>query len=131
MRNTPKIYVMIIMIFYLVFVRNSVGISACKNADSFDYPVLNKDLDEHHFWNVPFNYFGNYYDKWGGYHPGEDWNAAGRSPDADLGKPVRAIANGEVVKISALNKLGYLLALKYTASPGSSFCIKAKSGHEN
>jgi murein DD-endopeptidase MepM/ murein hydrolase activator NlpD len=58
-------------------------------------------------------------------------NAAGKSSDADLGKPVRAIANGEVVKISALNKLGYLIALKHTASPESSFCIKAKSGHEN
>ncbi len=130
MRNTAKIHFIIIVIFYLVFVQYSIGILACKHADSFNYPVLNKDLDQYHFWNVPFNYFANYYDDMGGYHPGEDWNVVGRSQDADLGKPVRAIANGEVVKISALNKLGYLIVLKHTANSESPFCIKAKSGHE-
>lgn len=63
MRITPKIPVMFLMIFYLVFVRNNVGISAGDHADSFDYPVLknNKKLDVSNFEEQRYSQKGLYY----------------------------------------------------------------------
>lgn len=126
-----KASLIISIIIVLIFAVYGKGSSVCNFADSFGLPVNNNDLEGGLVWDVPFNYFGNYYSVWGGYHPGEDWNTIGGSPEADLGKPVRTIANGQVVKISDLGYLGYLVAIKHETPEGKSFFIKEKSGIEN
>ncbi|MBI1929232.1 peptidoglycan DD-metalloendopeptidase family protein [Candidatus Poribacteria bacterium] len=93
----------------------------------FILPVIDDDLTDNLTWDVPFNYFGHYYEALGGYHPGEDWNLVGGDPNADLGKPVYAIADGTVVKVSNLGSLGYLVALQHTGN----FTIPGKSATEN
>jgi squalene-hopene/tetraprenyl-beta-curcumene cyclase len=104
-----------------------VAISGCP----VGYPVIDDDPSDDLYWNVPFNYFGNWYEVMGGFHSGEDWNLVGGDPTADLDKPVYAIADGVVAKISNLGSLGYLIALKHNAPPNHFFLIPGKEGHEH
>jgi len=72
--------------------------------------------------------FGAYYPDMGGFHPGEDWNLPGA---ADLGKPVYAVADGQVVKVSELRgNRGHLIALEHTAPPGRPFLMPANRGSD-
>lgn len=96
-------------------------------ADSFDYPVKDDNPEDNLEWGV-FQDFGELYAGMGGYHSGEDWNLLGGSPDADLGKPVYAVANGQVTKVSPLGDLGYLVAIEHQAVPGTTFTIPQKYG---
>ena len=64
----------------------------------------------------------------GGYHPGEDWNLVGNNnPKADVGKPVYAIANGSVFRVSSLGSSGDLVILEHEGI----FTIPGRSGIEN
>lgn len=104
-----------------------IPIQSCGQATGFVLPVIDDNFNDNLTWDVPFNYFGNYYGSLGGYHPGEDWNLVGGSPNADLGKPVYAIADGTVAKVSNRNSLGYLVAIRHIGT----FTIPAKSSTEN
>lgn len=97
------------------------------NSSGFVLPVIDDNPSDNLTWGVPFNYFGHYYQALGGYHPGEDWNLVGGSSSADLGKPVYAVADGTVVRISNLASLGQLVALKHTGT----FTIPGKIATEN
>lgn len=99
---------------------------------SVGYPVIDDDPTDNLYWDVPFNYFGNWYEAMGGYHSGEDWNLVGGDPIADLNKPVYTIAEGKVAKISNLGSLGYLIALEHNTTLGYKWVIprKQESMHE-
>lgn len=129
--DVKKVRNILFLSFCFVFICNHSCFSECDYADSFDFPVLNKDLDDTNMWNVPSNRFGSYYDVMGGFHSGEDWNAVGTTSDADLGKPVRAIGNGQVIKTSELGTLGSLVAIKHIARPENTFYIKSDEGLQN
>ena len=108
--------------------RNAVvSLQSCGQATEFVLPVIDDNPNDNLTWDVPSNYFGHYYGSLGGYHPGEDWNLVGGNSNADLGKPVYAIADGTVAKISNRNSLGYLVAIRHTGT----FTIPAKSSTEN
>lgn len=97
-----------------------------ENKIYFDYPVKDSNLYGNLRWEQSQK-FGDYYRKMGGYHSGEDWNLIGGRPDADLGKPIYAIAKGKVVKISPLkSNLGYLIALEHIALKSQTFIIPEK-----
>ena len=98
--------------------------------NSIGYPVSDDNLFDNLAWGVPFNYFGNYYDVLGGFHPGEDWNLTGGNPNIDNGKPVYAIADGKIAKVYDLGNLGYLVGIEHTTTPNSTFIIPAKYGTE-
>ena len=95
------------------------------------YPVIDDDPTDNLYWDVPFNYFGNWYEAMGGFHSGEDWNLVGGDPNADLNKPVYAISDGTVAKVSNLGNLGYLIGLEHNAPPNHLFKIPGKEGHEH
>ncbi len=99
----------------------------CNTATGFSLPIIDDNPNDNLTWDVPFNYFGHYFSDKGGYHPAEDWNLTGGSGNADLGKPVYAIADGTVVKVSNLGTLGTLVAIRHTGN----FTIPAKSGTEH
>lgn len=105
--------------------------SHAVSADFFDLPVAESDLQSGLIWNIPFNYFGHYYGTMGGYHPGEDWNAVGGNSNADLGKPVRSIANGKVVQVGSIGTLGNIVVIKHDAPNGGKFHIPSRSGSDN
>jgi len=71
--------------------------------------------------------FAAYNAAMGGFHPGEDWNLPG---DADRGKPVYAVADGSVRKVSPLQEnLGWLITLQHDRRDGQPpFRIPAKGG---
>ena len=108
----------------LMQIDNSAS-AACNNANGLTLPVIDDNLSDSLTWQVPFNYYGHYYDTYKGLHPGEDWNLVGGDLTADLGKPVYAIGDGEVVKVSNLGTRGYNVVVKHTGT----FRIPAKSGY--
>lgn len=70
--------------------------------------------------------FAELNDGQGGYHPGEDWNF-GQGRD-DIGKPVHAIFQGEVVKVSELRGgLGGLIIIRHASPGGQTFTVRPKS----
>ena len=96
-----------------------------KYADSFDYPIRDDNPNDKLQWSIVQG-FGELYAEMGGYHSGEDWNLMGGRPDADLGKPVYAVGNGQIKKISFLGSLGYLVAIEHQAASGRTFTIPSK-----
>jgi hypothetical protein len=104
---------------------NNSALAACNNANGLVLPVIDDNVSDSLTWQVPFNSYGNPYSKYNGLHPGEDWNLVGGEASADLGKPVYAIGDGEVVKVSNLGTLGYNVVVKHTGT----FRIPAKSGY--
>jgi len=101
------------------------------NGSPLNFPTRDDNLIDNLYWNVPFNYFGNWYDIMGGFHSGEDWNLVGGDPNADLNQPVYTIYDGKVVKTSNLGSLGYLIALEHNAPPNHLFKIPGKEGSEH
>lgn len=99
-------------------------------ADSFDFPVKDEDANDNLYWGGVVQEFGHFYQEMGGYHSGEDWNLVGGNPDADLGKPVYAVANGQIEKVSLLDGLGYLVAIVHQAPPGLAFTIPEVSDQQ-
>lgn len=98
----------------------------CLTGANFILPVEDDNRNDDLTWRVPFNYFGNRYAAMGGHHPGEDWNltnAQGTNTNADLNKPVRAIANGRVATVSPLGGLGTLVVVEHEGT----FTIPARS----
>jgi murein DD-endopeptidase MepM/ murein hydrolase activator NlpD len=99
--------------------------------NSVFYPLCDENLFDSYYWDVPSNYFGNYYSFMNGFHPGEDWNLVGGNSYADNGAPVYSIAEGIIKKISRLGDLGYLVGVEHNTSPDLPFVIPAKSSYEN
>ena len=94
--------------------------------EGFAYPV-GAGRNDGLRWEVTQG-FAAYYAKEGGYHPGEDWNLVGGDPNADLNEPVRAVAQGTVVKVSLLPaNRGSLIAVRHVAPEGRTFTIPSKS----
>jgi murein DD-endopeptidase MepM/ murein hydrolase activator NlpD len=98
----------------------------CNDTNGFALPLIDDNPSDNLRWQAT-NGFGNYVPELGGFHPGEDWNLVGGDANADLGKPVYAIASGMVEKVSNLSGLGFLVALKHTGV----FTIPGKSGTVN
>jgi len=105
----------------------TLAAASLKYADSFDYPLRDDNPNDNLKWSVVQG-FGDLYAEMGGYHSGEDWNLVGGRPDADLGKLVYAVANGQIKKVSYLGGLGYLVAIEHHATLGGTFTIPAKYG---
>jgi murein DD-endopeptidase MepM/ murein hydrolase activator NlpD len=128
-RKRDSFFLVLISVLFIVLVWISVAISQPCNtaATGFSYPVIDDNTTDKSTWGVPFNYFGHYLASYYGYHPGEDWNLVGGNSTDDLNRPVRAVATGTVVKVSTLNGLGYLVAIKHIGN----FVIPGKSSTQN
>lgn len=101
---------------------NKIGALATKAsiATSFGYPVANP-------WEYDFGNRGYGYLDWssegGSYHPGVDINLSSGASDADLGKPVYAIANGDVIYADDTHgPYGKLVIIQHTLQDYSVIC---------
>lgn len=81
--------------------------------DGFDFPVGDQDGQG---WAITGYAFLDWSSVSNSYHPGEDWNISGAG-NGDLGEPVYAVANGEVVFSGWNSALGNVILIKHALSP--------------
>ncbi len=81
--------------------------------DGFDFPVGDPDGGG---WDITGYRFLQWSAYSNSYHPGEDWNIPGAG-NGDQGKPVYAVANGEVVFSGWNTALGNIVLIKHAISP--------------
>ncbi|NMB01577.1 MAG: M23 family metallopeptidase [Firmicutes bacterium] len=81
--------------------------------DGFDFPVGDRNGRGWGITGYAFLDWSNYSNS---YHPGEDWNIPSAG-NGDWGKPVYAVANGEVVFSGWNTAMGNVILIKHSISP--------------
>lgn len=88
------------------------NISTLWLVDGFDFPVGGLNGEG---WAVTGYDFLDWSSVSNSYHPGEDWNIPGAG-NGDLGEPIFAVANGEVVFSGWNSALGNVILIKHALS---------------